>query len=116
MLRDYFSDEDEEEDEETTTVASSSREETTANWRKRGFKRKRIKRPRSGTELKRRRGGSQIKSFVPVGSGLLSSYRCKDQSVSDSGFAVVVASSDVVVVSSSNLVVVVSALLRIRRL
>ena len=70
------------------------------------------------TELKRRRGGSQIKSFVPVGSGLLSSYRCKDQSVSDSGFAVVVASSDsdVVVVSSSSLVVVVSALLRIRRL
>ena len=69
------------------------------------------------TELKRRRGGSQIKSFVPVGSGLLSSYRCKDQSVSDSGFAVVVASSDsVVVVSSSNLVVVVSALLRISRL
>ena len=69
------------------------------------------------TELKRRRGGSQIKSFVPVRSGLLSSYRCKDQSVSDSGFAVVVASSNsVVVVSSSDLVVVVSALLRISRL
>merc|ERR1711874_337617 len=39
---------DEEENEETTTVSSS--EETTANWRKRGFKRKRIKRPRSSKE------------------------------------------------------------------
>ena len=59
MLRDYFSDEDEEENEETTTVSSSSSsEETTANWRKRGFKRKRIKRPRSGTETEGRAGGT----------------------------------------------------------
>ena len=47
MLRDRFSDETEE--EEATTVATSGSEETTANWRKRGFKRKRIKRPRSSS-------------------------------------------------------------------
>ena len=59
MLRDCFSDESDEENEETTTVSSSGSEETTANWRKRGFKRKRIKRPRSspggtmGTDIQR---------------------------------------------------------------
>ena len=57
MLRDHFSDEDEEleENEETTTVSS---EETTANWRKRGFKRKRIKRPRSSSTEDRPTGGT----------------------------------------------------------
>ena len=62
-------------------------------------------------------GASEIKSFVPVRSCLLSSYRCIDQSarVSDSGFVVVVASSGSSVVSS-DLIVVVSALLRISRL
>ena len=51
MLRDRFSDanDDETEEEEATTVATSGSEETTANWRKRGFKRKRIKRPRSSS-------------------------------------------------------------------
>ena len=51
MLRDHFSDanDDETEEEEATTVATSGSEETTANWRKRGFKRKRIKRPRSSS-------------------------------------------------------------------
>ena len=58
MLRDNFSDEDEEEEEneEATTVSS---EETTANWRKRGFKRKRIKRPRA-EEGTRQAGGSPM--------------------------------------------------------
>ena len=60
MLRDNFSDEDEEEEnEERTTVSSTGSEETTANWRKRGFKRKRIKRPRtSSTEDQRPTGGT----------------------------------------------------------
>lgn len=85
MLRDYFSDEDEEEDEETTTVASSSREETTANWRKRGFKRKRIKRPRSGTETEGSRPGGTMGTDIQRNAPLLrrlfsSSWNCGTQS------------------------------------
>ena len=65
MLRDYFSDEEE---EETTTSSSGLSEETTANWRKRGFKRKRIKRPRSSKEeTTGRPGGHSAKcSFVAM--------------------------------------------------
>ena len=65
MLRDCFSDEDEEleENEETTTVSS---EETTANWRKRGFKRKRIKRPRSSSTEDRPTGGSMMTGTTDI--------------------------------------------------
>ena len=84
MLRDCFSDEDEEleENEETTTVSS---EETTANWRKRGFKRKRIKRPRSGTETEGSRPGGTMGTDIQRNAPLLrrlfsSSWNCGTQS------------------------------------
>ena len=54
--------------EEGTTLPSTGGEETTANWRKRGYVRKRVKRPPTTTETQ----GLNMRELNPIFSQALS--------------------------------------------